>query len=154
MENYWNTRWPFSTNSFRAIMSRDRFLLVMKFLHLADNSRMVPREQPGHSKIYKVEHVVNTLVNNYKSSYTLNKEISVDQSMISYKGRLSFLQYMPKKPHTWGIKAWVLSESKSGYTWNFQLYTGKNNTRKDATPLSTHVVMELTQDLEGKGFHL
>ena len=48
----------------------------------------------------------------------------------------------------------MLSESKTGYTWNFQLYTGKDDTRKDATPLSTHVVMELTQDLEGKGYHV
>ena len=99
VEHYWNTRWPFSSSNFRSIMSRDRFLLVLKFLHLADNSRMVPRGQPGHSKTYKVDQVVNTLVQNYKSSYIMNKEISVDESMISYKGRLSFLQYMPKKPH-------------------------------------------------------
>ena len=80
----------------------------------------------------------------------MNKEISVDESMISYKGRLSFLQYMPKKPHKWGIKAWVLSEAKSGYTWNFQLHTGKDDTRKDDTPLSTHMITELTHELEGK----
>ena len=48
----------------------------------------------------------------------------------------------------------MLSESKSGYTGNFQLYTGKDDTRKDATPLSTHVVMELTQHLEEKGNHV
>ena len=68
VEHYWNTRWPFSSSSFRSIMSRDRFLLVMKFLHLTDKSRMVPKGQPGHSQTYKVEHVVNTLVQNYKSS--------------------------------------------------------------------------------------
>ena len=133
VEHYWSTRWPFCSNNFRSIMSRDRFLLVMKFLHLADNSRMIPRGQPGHSKIFKVEHVVNSLVQNYKSSYIMKKEISVDESMIAYKGRLSFLQYMPKKPHKWGIKAWVLSEAHTGYTWNFQLYTGKDETRKDDT---------------------
>ena len=88
-------------------MSRDRFLLVMKFLHLADNSRMMPRGQPGHDKVV---HVVNSLAQNYKSSYIMKKEISVDESTIAYKGRLSFLHYMPKKPHKWDIKAWVLSE--------------------------------------------
>ena len=48
----------------------------------------------------------------------------------------------------------MLSEAKTGYTWNFQLYTGKDDTRKDDTPLSTHVVMELTQELQGKGYHV
>ena len=61
---------------------------------------------------------------------------------------------MPKKPHKWGIKAWVLSEAKTGYTWNLQLYTGKDDTRKDDTHLSTHVVTELTHELEGNGYHV
>ena len=51
---------------------------MMKLLHLADNSRMIPREQSGHSNIYKVEHVVNSLV------HIMKKEISVDDSMIRY----------------------------------------------------------------------
>ncbi|KAL5510616.1 hypothetical protein EMCRGX_G006184 [Ephydatia muelleri] len=120
VENYWNTRWPFNTNNFRAIMSRDRFLLVMKFLHLADNSRMVPREQPGHSKIYKVEHVVNTLVNNYKSNYTLNKEISVDESCqpgsvrlvggsSSQEGRIEFCAQSSSGVTVWGSVCNALS---------------------------------------------
>lgn len=33
------------------------------------------------------------------------------KSIIAYKGRLSFLQYMPKKPHKWGMNAWVLAEA-------------------------------------------
>ena len=89
-----------------AILLQQFSLNYEKFLHLVDNSRMMPRGQPGHSKIFKVEHVVNSLVQNYKFSYIMKKEVSVDESMIAYKGRLSFLQYMPKKPHKWGIKAW------------------------------------------------
>ena len=34
---------------------------------------------------------------------------------------------MPKKPTKWGIKAWVLADSRSGYVWNLNLYTGKNS---------------------------
>ena len=45
--------------------------------------------------------------------------------MIAYKGRLSFLQYLPKKPHKWGLKVWVLANSANGYTWGQKLYTGK-----------------------------
>ena len=45
--------------------------------------------------------------------------------MVPFKGRLSFRQYMPAKPTKWGIKLWSLCESTTGYMYNFQVYTGK-----------------------------
>ena len=38
----------------------------------------------------------------------------MDESMIAFKGRLSFIQYLPNKPHKWGMKAYVLTDSVSG----------------------------------------
>ena len=60
--------------------------------------------------------------------------------MISYKVRLAFLQYLPKKPHKWGMKAWLLAESKTGYTWNWDLYTGKVDHQDNDLPLGTQVM--------------
>ena len=45
--------------------------------------------------------------------------------MIGFKGRLGFIQYMPKKPTKWGLKAFVLADAHTGYTYNWHLYTGK-----------------------------
>ena len=111
MQQYWSTTWPFTSTNFSSIMSRDRFLLVLKFLHLADNTKMAVKGEHGYDPLYKLRHLLSTLVQSYKKSYTMKKEVSVDESIISYKGRLSFLQYMPKKPHKWGMKAWVLAEA-------------------------------------------
>ena len=47
--------------------------------------------------------------------------------MIAFKGRLSFIQYLPNKPHKWGMKAYVLTDSVSGYTYSWRLYTGKSS---------------------------
>ena len=44
-----------------------------------------------------------------------HQQISIDKSMISYKGLLSSVQYLPKKPQKWGLKAWVLAD----FTDNF-----------------------------------
>ena len=44
--------------------------------------------------------------------------------MIGTRCRISFFQYLPLKPTKWGIKVWVLSESKSGYILILQIYTG------------------------------
>ena len=50
--------------------------------------------------------------------------VSVDEIMIGFKGRLSFIQYMPKKPTKWGVKAYVLSDAHTGYIYDWHLYTG------------------------------
>ena len=131
-------------------MSRDRFLLYLTFLHLADNSLMIPLQEEGHDKLFKV---LSTLIESYQNSYKMEREISVDEMMIKYKGRLSFLQYMPKKPHKWGIKAWALAEAGSGYCWNFTVYTGKDGTTKDDA-LGTRVVLDLVRNLAGKGHNV
>lgn len=154
MQQYWSTSWPFTSTNFSSIMSRDRFLLLLKFLHLADNTRMAAKGQRGYDTLFKVRHLLTTLIARYKDSYRMKKEVSVDESIIAYKGRLSFLQYMPKKPHKWGMKAWVLAEAETGYTWNFHLYTGKEEARPAGLPLGTHVVIDLVKDLAGKGHHI
>ena len=152
IQHYWCTSWPFS---FSTVMSRgDRFLLILKFLHLADNSKAVPKGERGYDLLFKICPLITSLVTSYQRSYTMNREVSVDESIISYKGRLSFLQYMPKKPNKWGMKAWVLAESDTGYTWNFILYTGKQEKRPAGVPLGTHVVTELLKKLHGKGYHV
>ncbi len=48
----------------------------------------------------------------------------MNESMVGFKGHLWFVQYMPKKPTKWGMKAFVLADSVTGYTLNWRLYTG------------------------------
>ena len=61
---------------------------------------------------------------------------------------------MPKKPHKWGMKAWVLADSANGYIWNWKLYTGKEeNAPATDLGLAHRVVLELLDDdrLKSKG---
>ena len=89
--NYWNRRWPFYSTNISSVMTRDRFLLVLKFLHLVDNDHQIPRGQTGFDKLFKIRPLLDQLVKNWQSTYYPGREVSVDESMISFKGRLSFL---------------------------------------------------------------
>lgn len=115
------------------VMKRDRFSLLMKFLHLNDNEQYIRKGQPGHDPLYKLRPFLQPLLTNFQHHYTLHREVSVDETMIGFKGRLGFLQYMPKKPTKWGLKAFVLSDAHSGYIYNWNLYTGRSN--------SAHVIV-------------
>jgi len=96
----------------------------MKFVHLNDNSQYIRKGEPGHDPLYKLRPFLTPLIANFQAHYTLNREVSVDESMIGYKGRLGFIQYMPKKPTKWGMKAFVLSDAHNGYMYSWHLYTG------------------------------
>ena len=117
--------------------------LLMQFFHISS-----PPEQPTTDKLQKIRPVMN-IVNNYMAAYIPTKDLSVDESIISYKGRFSWVQFMPKKTHKWGLKAWVLADTSNGYAWNWKLYTGKQGS-KEGVGLAHHVVMSLSQPLEGK----
>lgn len=128
-------------------MSSHRFELLLKFLCLNDSRKQPARGQPGYDKLYKVRPLLDAVVKNFQSSYTPIENLSIDESMVGFKGRLAFLQYMPKKPQKWGMKAWVLADSSKGYIWNWKLYTGKDvDTSESPLGLAHRVVLELLDD--------
>ena len=138
-------------------MSSRRFELLLKFLHLNDSRKQPARGEPGYDKLYKVHPLLDAAVKNFQSSYMPTENLSIDESMMRFKGRLAFLQYMPKKPQKWGIKAWVLADAANGYLWNWDLYTGKDdNISNHNLGLAHRVVMNLLDDdrLRNKGYRV
>lgn len=127
-------------------MSSRRFELLLKFLHLNDSEAQPVRGEPGYDKLFKIGRFLDFVLNNFKSAYQPHQQISIDESVISYKGRLSFIQYLPPKDHKWGLKAWVLADSTNGYVWGWKLYTGKVEGAVEHGGLAHRVVLELTDD--------
>lgn len=126
IEDYWSTAWPFVTKAFSSIMPRDRFQLLLRFFHLNDSNGYTRRGQPGYDALYKIRPLMESLISSFKAAYQLRREIAIDESMIGFKGRVWFIQYLPKKPTKWGMKAYVLADSVSGYTYDWKLYAGNH----------------------------
>lgn len=69
---------------------------------------MLPKDHPGHDRLYKIRLVVETLKNKF-CSIPLEESLSIDEQLCSTKARHYLKQYMPMKPHKWGYKLFVLS---------------------------------------------
>jgi hypothetical protein len=54
-------------------------------------------------------------------NYNPNKEQSIDEGMIAFKGRLSFKQYLPAKPTKFGIRGHIHSVGRLVPKHLFQL---------------------------------
>ena len=85
--------------------------------------------------------------------YQSVKELSVDERMVKGKARSHLIQYMRNKPVKWGFKVWVIADP-SGYTLDFDVYTGKDGNGKGDHGVAYGVVMKLVAPFFFQGYHL
>jgi len=148
IDDYWAIDPILQHPWFASVMSRTRFKQILRYLHCADNTANVSGD-----KLRKLRSVVDTLNVSFRQLYTPSQCLSVDESMVGTKCRISFLQYMPKKPKKFGIKLWALCESVTGYCLQFQVYTGKVESSVEHG-LAYRVVFDLMKHYLDKGYHL
>ena len=92
----------------------------------------------------KIQPFINLFLPIIKCNYTPDRQVAIDEAVISFRGRVSFRQYIKEKPNPWGIKAYVLSDSKSGYMHNLLLYYGKDTCLIERLDLSHTCKVVLT----------
>lgn len=154
-ELYFTRRESIETPFFTKIMKESRFSLLMKFLHFADNNLM--QENVPSRKLYKVKPILDHMRRKFMTTYIPEKYISVDESLVGWKGRLQWKQYIPSKRKRFGMKLFMLCESSSGYVYNFIIYTGADTDyghKYQDEPLSARVVLALSDNLLDKGYCL
>ena len=152
-QDYWSTENVIQMSGFRSIMPRNRFKAILQFFHVANNEDALPVNHPNHDKLFKIRPVIETLVSAWQDAYYPGKHLSVDESIIAFKGKCSWVVYKPQKPHKWGMNAWVLTDATNGYVYNWSLYTGKSvNEEPQADVGLTHrVVTDLVDVVYDKG---
>ena len=106
---------------------------------------MPSRDDAAYDPLYKLRPLIDHCQQNFRDQYIPGCDMSVDEGMIKYKGRLYFRQYMPKKPIKYGIKVWMAADSRTGYVCNYDIYLGKSlNDAKVEDGLATSVVLKLS----------
>ncbi|KAL8561269.1 hypothetical protein ACOMHN_047125 [Nucella lapillus] len=128
ISSYWDSCHPSQKTAwFLEHFSRDRFQLLMKFLHCNNNQLQPPPGDPAH-KLYKIQPLIDHFTIEFMRYYHPDADISIDESMVGYKGKTPHLQqFMPIKRHArFGIKLWCVCDALNGYTSLFEVYKGKN----------------------------
>ena len=155
MKDYWQkTNWVLHVKSFGEIMARNRFMQLYRFLHVADNDKFVPRGDNGYDPLFKIRLFLDILSKQFRNIYKPGQDICIDESLIPYKGRIYFRQFIPSKRARFGVKAFVLSESDTGYVSEIEIYTGKSLDGKVKHDLAETIVESLTEHYTNQGHHL
>ena len=101
---YWSNDVIFENSFFRNLMSRDRFLLILKFFHLTNNEARNAGGDAPPDKLWKIRPLITLLNTRFGEVYYPERDLCVDETMVPWTGRLSFKQYIPIKPDKYGIK--------------------------------------------------
>ncbi|XP_052754079.1 piggyBac transposable element-derived protein 3-like [Galleria mellonella] len=112
-----------SVEIFRLSMSAQRFQFLLRVLRFDDGS--LRQQRKAIDKICHIREIFEKFVQNCKNNYTLSAFVTVEEKMESFRGKCSFRQYIPNKPNPYGIKIQALCDSKMFYTFNMEIYPGK-----------------------------
>ena len=125
LELYWTTIHPLiATSGIASVMPLVRFEQLFCFLHLNDSSHQLPVGDPGHDKLFKLRKLLDLITPRFESEYFPHKQVSIDEAMIPFKGRLGFKQYIKHKSTKWEIKVFTLCDATNGYVYRLQVHTG------------------------------
>jgi hypothetical protein len=122
---YWDSTWKLSVVANR--FTRDRFLSIKKYLHLANNESVDDQKGSSPDLIKKIRPLLNLLVGNFKANYQPGRYLTADEDICKFKGRHHLKQYLRAKIVKWGYKIWKLCDATTAYVLDLDVYGGKKS---------------------------
>lgn len=138
IETYFSTTWTNRIPFFSNVFSKDEFLNIFWNIHFnhADEQQ---KRKPG----FLIRPIVDHMKSKCQLFYQPRNNVAVDESTISFKGKVSFRVYNPQKPVKFGMKVFVLSDCQNGYIYNFIPYFGKEDLIPNTTLLKTTQIVKV-----------
>ncbi|XP_069177119.1 piggyBac transposable element-derived protein 4-like [Procambarus clarkii] len=121
IDHYWSKDHTVPTPMFRKYMSRDRFAIILRCLHFANDE-----DRNDDDGLWEVRYVLNELIGKYRDFYVPAQKLVIDESLVLFKERLTFKQYIPPKRHRFGLKFFVLYDYETEIVLHMIMYTGTN----------------------------
>lgn len=134
---------------FPATMSGRRYQMLLRTF----NCHTPFHEGEKRDKLVKVNRLVDALIKSFNAAYLPSKDLSLDESLLLFRGRLSFRQYIKTKAAKYGIKFYELTTA-DGYVLNMIIYQGQDPDSKQLGGKTQKIVETLMQPYLDKGHHL
>lgn len=107
----------------RAAMSYRRFLFLLRCMRFDDRTTRICRCRID--KLAAIRTILDPFVQNCIETYNTSELVTIDEMLHPFRGRCSFVQYIPSKPAKYGIKIFALCDAKTFYCSNLEVYCGK-----------------------------
>jgi len=120
IKNYWSTDELLHCPIIGSKMSRNRFLEILRTLHFSDN------KFPNiNDRFWKLGSYLADILGKFQDAINAGKFLCMNESLVGFKGRLVFRQYIPNKRCRFGVKFFVLVDQKNNFILGMIPYQGK-----------------------------
>lgn len=143
LNDYWKTDPLFAIPAFRKYMSRNRFLIILRCIYFSSP------EIAANDRLGKIRPVVDYFNEKMKNIYYPGRELSLDEAMVLWRGRLQFKQFIKNKRHKYGLKLYMLTEP-NGLIQKFHVYEGSTDVYSGVGH-TEKIVCHLLEEKLGKG---
>jgi len=130
LRGYWSTSNFISTQFSGSVMSRNWFTAILLILHVSDSATYLPRNEPGHDPVHKIRPFLEHLLTHFPASFSPYENLTIDEDVCGFHGRVIFHVYIKNKPDKYGIKMFTVCESKTGNVLRTEVCTGKGQQDK------------------------
>jgi hypothetical protein len=127
-------------------MNQKSFLFLVYVLRFDGSTTRTQRR--ADDKLAPIRNIYDKFVIACEANYTPGTGCTVDESLHGFRGMCSFEKYMPIKPSKYGIKVYVLADSKTFYLVSTKIYTGAG-TNAPGLPVATQAVLDLVPSVSG-----
>ena len=139
LKDYWAKDGIYKQTIPQSVMVRNRFQLLLSLLHFNDNDTIRTGD-----RLAKIQPLLNVLGQNFKELFCPGEDIVIDETLIPWRGRLIFRQYIPNKAHRYGIKLFKLC-SVNGYTWGLKVYSGRSVAGEREVGLAKNICLNVAE---------
>lgn len=135
---------------FAAVMSERRFHTILRAIRFDDSDTRAERR--GNDNLAPIRELFEHINQRCSACYTVGIYTTIDEMLEGFRGRCKFRQYISNKPAKYGIKIYSLTDAKTFYTCNMEIYAGKQpdgpyNVPNDAS----NVVKRLISPINNSG---
>ncbi|CAK1587396.1 unnamed protein product [Parnassius mnemosyne] len=131
---------------FKACMSAEIFNFLIKCMRF--DEKQTRNDRRKEDKFTHIRELWQNMIDNFQKWYTPGSYITVDEQLVSFRGRCPFRIYIPNKPNKYGIKLVMAADVNSKYVINAIPYLGKG-TDTQKQPLATFFIKNITIPLHG-----
>ena len=135
------------------IYSKRSYKTINKYFYISSYSDLKTPNINQNDNTEKINELLLYINKKWKSMYPYTQHITIDKSMASYKGKISFKQYNKDKNKSFGIKFFTKASSDKGYVYHLLPYPGKNFDYDKIKGIGATIIDKFSEEHKNSNFH-